>query len=198
MNWEIDIICGWFQDPQPTHPVQSLITFFLCGWFITGCVWVYRSLFHPFLISPFLDLTRSWSLPFTISSFLDLSFIFVISPFLDLTWSSPFLISAFPDLGLSWCHSFSMSPIFLNPAFSQSHPFSISIVLCRVYWPDTDPAAEGTTQYCNPVVYIFAFWLITTAYIFLGFIYYTYIVYFDNIIYILNILNIYIIYLKPW
>jgi len=67
------------QDPQPTHPVQSLITFFLCGWFITGCVWVYR-----------------------------------------------------------------------------------------VYWPDTDPTAEGTPQYCNPVVYIFAFWLITTAYIFLG------------------------------
>jgi len=65
------------QDPQPTHPVQSLITFFLCGWFITGCVWVYR-----------------------------------------------------------------------------------------VYWPDT--TAEGTAQYCNPVVYIFAFWLITTAYIFLG------------------------------
>ena len=34
---------GSEQDPQPTHPVQSLITFFLCGWFITGCVWVYRS-----------------------------------------------------------------------------------------------------------------------------------------------------------
>ena len=33
---------GTDQDPQPTHPVQSLITFFLCGWFITGCVWVYR------------------------------------------------------------------------------------------------------------------------------------------------------------
>merc|ERR1712106_47932 len=33
---------GADQDPQPTHPVQSLITFFLCGWFITGCVWVYR------------------------------------------------------------------------------------------------------------------------------------------------------------
>ena len=33
---------GSEQDPQPTHPVQSLITFFLCGWFITGCVWVYR------------------------------------------------------------------------------------------------------------------------------------------------------------
>ena len=27
---------GSEQDPQPTHPVQSLITFFLCGWFITG------------------------------------------------------------------------------------------------------------------------------------------------------------------
>ena len=33
---------GADQDPQPTHPVQSLITFFLCGWFTTGCVWVYR------------------------------------------------------------------------------------------------------------------------------------------------------------
>ena len=26
----------------------------------------------------------------------------------------------------------------------------------------------GTENYCNPVVYLFAFWLITTAYIFLG------------------------------
>jgi len=68
---------GSEQDPQPTHPVQSLITFFLCGWFITGCVWVYR-----------------------------------------------------------------------------------------IYWPDTQLA--GTEHYCNPVVYLFAFWLITTAYIFLG------------------------------
>ena len=38
---------GSEQDPQPTHPVQSLITFFLCGWFITGCVWVYRSVPCP-------------------------------------------------------------------------------------------------------------------------------------------------------
>ena len=68
---------GSEQDPQPTHPVQSLITFFLCGWFITGCVWVYR-----------------------------------------------------------------------------------------IYWPDTqNPNMEN---FCNPVVYLFAFWLITTAYIFLG------------------------------
>ena len=27
---------GTEQDPQPSHPMQSLITFFLCGWFITG------------------------------------------------------------------------------------------------------------------------------------------------------------------
>ena len=60
-----------------THPVQSLITFFLCCWFITGCVWVYR-----------------------------------------------------------------------------------------IYWPDTqNPNMEN---FCNPVVYLFAFWLITTANIFLG------------------------------
>lgn len=70
---------GSDQDPQPTHPVQSLITFFLCGWFITGCVWVYR-----------------------------------------------------------------------------------------IYWPETSIQMSGTEHYCNPVVYIFAFWLITTAYIFLG------------------------------
>jgi len=70
---------GAEQDPQPTHPVQSLITFFLCGWFITGCVWVYR-----------------------------------------------------------------------------------------IYWPATQEEMVGTERYCNPVVYIFAFWLITTAYIFLG------------------------------
>jgi len=70
---------GSEQDPQPTHPVQSLITFFLCGWFITGCVWVYR-----------------------------------------------------------------------------------------IYWPETSQQLVGTEHYCNPVVYIFAFWLITTAYIFLG------------------------------
>merc|ERR1719342_823680 len=68
---------GSDQDPQPTHPVQSLITFFLCGWFITGCVWVYR-----------------------------------------------------------------------------------------IYWPETHN--QGVENYCNPAVYLFAFWLITTAYIFLG------------------------------
>ena len=68
---------GSDQEPQPTHPVQSLITFFLCGWFITGCVWVYR-----------------------------------------------------------------------------------------IYWPDTqNPNMEN---FCNPVVYLFAFWLITIANIFLG------------------------------
>jgi len=67
------------QDPQPTHPVQSLITFFLCGWFITGCVWVYR-----------------------------------------------------------------------------------------IYWPNTYPSSSSDLDYCNSVVYIFSFWLITTAYIFLG------------------------------
>lgn len=70
---------GSDQDPQPTHPVQSLITFFLCGWFITGCVWVYR-----------------------------------------------------------------------------------------IYWPETNIQMAKTEHYCNPVVYIFSFWLITTAYIFLG------------------------------
>jgi len=67
------------QDPQPTHPVQSLITFFLCGWFITGCVWVYR-----------------------------------------------------------------------------------------IYWPRTEPNSPTDLNYCNSVVYLFSFWLITTAYIFLG------------------------------
>ena len=36
----------------------------------------------------------------------------------------------------------------------------------RIYWPDTQLA--GTEHYCNPVVYLFAFWLIPTAYIFLG------------------------------
>ena len=33
--WEYSMMTC-VQDPQPTHPVQSLITFFLCGWFITG------------------------------------------------------------------------------------------------------------------------------------------------------------------
>lgn len=65
------------QDPPPAHPVQSLITFFLCGWFITGCVWVYR-----------------------------------------------------------------------------------------IYYPDTEDSRAD--NYCARTVYIFAFWLITTAYIFLG------------------------------
>jgi len=71
------------QDPPPTHPAQSLITFFLCGWFITGCVWVYR-----------------------------------------------------------------------------------------IYWPKSEPDPNSTgmlsQDYCNSVVYVFSFWLITTAYIFLG------------------------------
>jgi hypothetical protein len=36
-NRDISVLFpGSDQDPQPTHPVQSLITFFLCGWFITG------------------------------------------------------------------------------------------------------------------------------------------------------------------
>lgn len=67
------------QDPEPTHPAQSLITFFLCGWFITGCVWVYR-----------------------------------------------------------------------------------------IYWPKSQAIDELDKDYCNRVVYVFSFWLITTAYIFLG------------------------------
>jgi len=29
-------------EPPPTHPGQYLINCFLCAWFITGCVWVYR------------------------------------------------------------------------------------------------------------------------------------------------------------
>lgn len=65
------------QEPPQPHPAQSLITCFLCGWFITGCVWVYR-----------------------------------------------------------------------------------------VYKPNFDD--EESSSYCNETVYIFAFWLITTAYIFLG------------------------------
>jgi len=65
------------QDPsQPPHPAQSLISCFLCGWFITGCVWVYR---------------------------------------------------------------------IYKPSFEESDP-----------------------EFCNKTVYVFAFWLITTAYIFLG------------------------------
>ena len=86
---------GTDQDPQPTHPVQSLITFFLCGWFITGCVWVYR---------------------------------------------------------------YSNTRHTLHKQSSSEY--------CRIYWPDTQN--NLSEQYCNPVVYIFAFWMITTAYIFLG------------------------------
>ena len=125
VNWHH----GCFQDPQPTHPVQSLITFFLCGWFITGCVWVYRWLSfippqsHPFLIPPFLDLTISWSHPFLISSFLDLTF----------SWSHPVLISTQLDLVLSESHvalsgsdPFSTWPI-LDPTLFRSHPFSIQV-----------------------------------------------------------------------
>ena len=36
----------------------------------------------------------------------------------------------------------------------------------RVYKPNFDD--ETSSSYCNETVYIFAFWLITTAYIFLG------------------------------
>lgn len=30
------------QDPPKPHPAQYVINCFLCAWFITGCVWVYR------------------------------------------------------------------------------------------------------------------------------------------------------------
>merc|ERR1739844_637915 len=30
------------QDPPRPHPAQYVINCFLCAWFITGCVWVYR------------------------------------------------------------------------------------------------------------------------------------------------------------
>ena len=108
------------QDPQPTHPVQSLITFFLCGWFITGCVWVYRDVQHyccnyiTFL--PF----NSTTLTQKSREFFDAS---------DAVYWTCFV---------------------------------------RIYWPATQEEMVGTERYCNPVVYIFAFWLITTAYIFLG------------------------------
>jgi hypothetical protein len=36
----------------------------------------------------------------------------------------------------------------------------------RIYSPDMEH--RGDAHYCNPTVYTFAFWLITTAYIFLG------------------------------
>ena len=38
----------------------------------------------------------------------------------------------------------------------------------RIYQPEMDPEHAGSESYCNRSVYIFAFWLITTAYIFLG------------------------------
>ena len=38
----------------------------------------------------------------------------------------------------------------------------------RIYKPEMDPASAGSENYCHRSVYIFAFWLITTAYIFLG------------------------------
>ena len=38
----------------------------------------------------------------------------------------------------------------------------------RIYKPLTDISMRGDPNYCNETVYVFAFWLITTAYIFLG------------------------------
>lgn len=38
----------------------------------------------------------------------------------------------------------------------------------RIYEPVMDPALSGDPHYCNATVYVFAFWFITTAYIFLG------------------------------
>lgn len=67
------------QEPPPAHPAQSLITCFLCCWFISGCVWVYR-----------------------------------------------------------------------------------------IYKPTMNELHRDSVDYCNRTVYVFAFWLITTAYIFLG------------------------------
>jgi len=68
--------------PPPTHPGQYLINCFLCAWFITGCVWVYR----------------------------------VYPPVLE----------------------------------------------------DTQVGDPNYSRYCHVLVYNFAFWLITSAYIFLG------------------------------
>ena len=49
----------------------------------------------------------------------------------------------------------------------------ISFIGCvwvyRIYRPNMDEnAADLDPTYCNRTVYVFAFWLITTAYIFLG------------------------------
>ena len=38
----------------------------------------------------------------------------------------------------------------------------------RIYKPEMDPVNALSENYCHRSVYIFAFWLITTAYIFLG------------------------------
>ena len=38
----------------------------------------------------------------------------------------------------------------------------------RIYKPNMDDDHSGDADYCNKTVYLFAFWLITTAYIFLG------------------------------
>ena len=40
----------------------------------------------------------------------------------------------------------------------------------RIYEPVMDETFSHDPRFCHPVVYIFAFWLITTAYIFLGFV----------------------------
>eukprot|EP00095_Tigriopus_kingsejongensis_P005909 maker-scaffold392_size185621-snap-gene-0.19 protein:Tk05909 transcript:maker-scaffold392_size185621-snap-gene-0.19-mRNA-1 annotation:"hypothetical protein L798_03698" len=72
---------GDTEEEHRTPPAQSLISCFLCGWFITGCVWVYG-----------------------------------------------------------------------------------------IYKPIMDEAHRGDPNYCNVTVYTFSFWLITTAYIFLGFL----------------------------
>jgi len=41
-------------EPPPAHPGQYLINCFLCAWFITGCVWVYR-IYPPRLIETASD-----------------------------------------------------------------------------------------------------------------------------------------------
>jgi hypothetical protein len=38
----------------------------------------------------------------------------------------------------------------------------------RIYKPNMDEEHSSDADYCNKTVYLFAFWLITTAYIFLG------------------------------
>ena len=40
----------------------------------------------------------------------------------------------------------------------------------RIYQPLMDERHYGDPRYCDRFVYVFAFWLITTAYIFLGFV----------------------------